>query len=54
MLVYLQQYSAGLRQYRSDKFGGFKIDKVKKEISRASRLVSTCILLSFEIMTTEL
>lgn len=32
------QYSAGLRQYKSDKFGGFKVDKVKKEINRAGRL----------------
>ncbi|XP_078318478.1 uncharacterized protein LOC111118926 isoform X6 [Crassostrea virginica] len=32
------QYSSGLVQYKSEKFGGFEIDKVKKQILRGNRL----------------
>ena len=35
-----QQYSALLIQYKIAHFGGFKIEKVIKELSRGSRLVS--------------
>ncbi|XP_050392316.2 uncharacterized protein LOC126810947 isoform X1 [Patella vulgata] len=39
------QYSADLTQYKSDHFGGFKIDKVLKEMDRGKRLLkcSQCI-----------
>ena len=35
-----QQYSAQLIQYKSDNFGGFKVDKVLEEIKRGQYLVS--------------
>ncbi|XP_062606810.1 PHD finger protein 6-like, partial [Saccostrea cucullata] len=34
----LMQYSADLVQYKFASFGGFKIDKVEKEIQRGKRL----------------
>ena len=42
--VYLQQYSSGLKQYDFSHFGGFKIDKVKKEIARGKKLVSVSLV----------
>jgi len=36
----VQQFSAGLSQYKLKKFGGFKVAKVLRELQRGKRLVS--------------
>ena len=37
----VQQFSAGLSQYKLKKFGGFKVAKVLRELQRGKRLVSS-------------
>ena len=36
----MQQFSAGLSQYKMKRFGGFKVAKVLKELQRGKHLVS--------------